>query len=93
MKLRSGCVLHPASYFTCIKSSYFEALVDCGPPVLFLGQNYAVALEVFLCMSPFICLAVCHVTEQAKELLLHFLVFRGEKSSYCWFPPTSVPEF
>ena len=47
MKLRFGCVLDPASYFMCTKVSYFEALIDYAPPVLFLGQNYGVALDGF----------------------------------------------
>lgn len=47
MKLRSGCVLDPASYFMCIKGSYFEALIDYDPPVFFLGQNYGVAFFLY----------------------------------------------
>lgn len=62
MKLRSGCVLDSASYSMCIKGSYFEILIDYGPPVFFLGQNHGVSLDVFFpCMPPSLCL--WHVTE------------------------------
>lgn len=47
MKLRSGCVLDSASYSMCIKGSYFEILIDYGPPVFFLGQNHGVSLDGF----------------------------------------------
>lgn len=47
MKLRSGCVLDLASYFMCTKGSCFEALINYSSPVLPVGWNNDVALDVF----------------------------------------------
>lgn len=58
MKLRSGCVLDLASYFMCTKGSCFEALINYSPPVLPLGWNNDVALDVFffpMCLLPYAC--------------------------------------
>lgn len=63
MKLRSGCVLDLASYFMCTKGSCFEALINYSSPVLPVGWNNDVALDVFFFSYVPASLCLWHVAE------------------------------